>query len=306
MECPESVLHPAVSACIKAKKLNHGIDKFHRCDLKTCKFWNPPFDRTLFVCTTGLHIHRCGNKKTCPLAFDASASGIFACPISGIEMKEQSMTHADVVKVTSKYGTERWCRRYSFTNHKLAKNNKRKSNGAEPHSNKRSKASKVKNDLSCINAAFVSSLLVQIACASPSVPKLVTRTSKLVSQRLSFVALITTMAETMRLYKPTCPCPENYINAIVQHANLIHKYLSPCPSIHTLVATIASLLAGGLEARGVVVYPKLTWFADNMPPLTLYAQVSHLQCRNMSACTRAIKHAIFKDSGIVASLVFRY
>ena len=114
MECPASVNHPAVAACIKAKNIKHGIDKFHRCNLKECKYWNPPFDRTLFVCTTGLHIHRCGNKETCPLAFDCSASGFFSCPISGIEMKEQSMTHSDVFKVTSKYGTERWARQYTF------------------------------------------------------------------------------------------------------------------------------------------------------------------------------------------------
>ena len=262
----------------------------------------------LFVCTTGLHIHKCGNKSTCPLAFDASASGFFSCPISGIEMQEQSMTHSEVVKVTSKYGSERWCRRYTFSNAHIS--NKRKPTTSSSSSSKR-RSKKARNSNrnglsgAQVNAQFVNSMLVQIACASPSTAKLVTRTAKLVGQRLPFVSLITTMADTMRLYKPTRPCPKEYVEAIVRHANTIHKHLSPYPSMHTLVATIASLLSCGLSARGVVVYPKLAWFTDNMPPLTLYAQVSHLQCRNMSACTRAIKHAVFKDSGIVASLVFR-
>ena len=113
------------------------------------------------------------------------------------------------------------------------------------------------------------------------------------------------MAETTRLYKPMQLCPTKIIAAICKHANKLLLCLNPKPSNHVLIATIASLLTSGLSAQGVVIYPKVAWFVDNMPPLTLYAQVEHIQCRNMSACTRAIKQVIFQKNGIVASLVFQ-
>ena len=148
-------------------------------------------------------------------------------------------------------------------------------------------------------------MLYKIACSSPSPQKLIKRTVKLICQKTPFPVLINKLADATRLYKPTKPCPTNIVAAVYVHAQKLQACLCTKPSEYILVATIASLLTFGLDAQGVVIYPKLPWFVENMPPLTLYAQVEHIQCRNMSACTRAIKKATFQQNGIVASLVFQ-
>lgn len=288
MQCPQNPNDRAVLACQKAKNIKHGVDPLHKCNLRECSFWNTSYDRMLFVCKTGLHLHRCSNQ-TCTLAYDTNASGFFVCPVSGIEMKEQSMVHANVVKITSRFGSERWGKRYNY----------------KPTVKSTAKAKKKSPKKQQIHSSFVNSMLCKIARSSPNQDKLIKRVVKLITQKTSFVTLICKMAETTRLYKPMQPCPTNIIAAICKHANKLQLCLNPRPSNHVLIATIASLLTSGLSAQGVVIYPKVPWFVDNMPPLTLYAQVEHIQCRNMSACTRAIKQVIFQKNGIVASLVFQ-
>jgi hypothetical protein len=207
-------------------------------------------------------------------------------------MKEQSMTHSNVVKITSKFGTERWGKRYNYS--PVTK--------APPRTKRLKKHLKSQNQ---ITYAFTATTLRQIACSSPTPQKLTKRTLKLISQKTPFALLIHKMAETMRLYKPTHPCPPSLLAAVAAHASKLKLCLKPTPPDRIIVATLASLLTTGLEAQGVVVYPALPWFATNMPPLTLYAQVENIQCRAMSACTRAIKQSTFQHSGIVASLVFQ-
>lgn len=301
MQCPQSANHPAVVACRTAKGISHGIDRKHVCNLKTCRFW--PFDRTLFVCTTGLHIHRCQNDLTCELAIETGNSGTMTCPISGIEMKEQSMTHENVVKVKSRYGRERWGQRYSYSQKISTRRNASKLQIAN---RKRIQAKTLKQKQALTFApASTAAIILKIAQAASPVDKIVARTTKLANQKTPFVSIIDYITSATSIYKPATPCPK-YIEAnIAQHAARIIDHLTPTPTVHVLIATIASLLATGLEAQGIVIYPKLKWFVANMPPLTMYARVENIQCRNMSACTRAIKAATFKNQGIAASLVFR-
>jgi hypothetical protein len=303
MQCPQSADHPAVAACRAAKSISHGIDRKHICNLKTCRFWNTPFDRKLFVCTTGLHLHRCQNDSTCELAVETGTSGTFTCPISGIEMKEQSMTHDSVVKIKSRYGHERWGSRYSYS---LKVSKARHASKLQiAHRQMKQRQNLKRKQASNFTRAATATLLLKIAQAAPPQNKIIARTLKMVNQSLPFTSIIDYITKATSIYKPTTPCPAHIELSVARHAAAIIDHLTPTPTVYVLIATIASLLATGLEAQGVVVYPKLEWFATNMPPLTMYARVENIQCRNMSACTRAIKAATFRNQGIAASLVFR-
>lgn len=103
-------------------------------------------------------------------------------------------------------------------------------------------------------------MLYKIACSSPSPQKLIKRTVKLICQKTPFPVLINKLADATRLYKPTKPCPTNIVAAVYVHAQKLQACLCTKPSEYILVATIASLLTFGLDAQGVVIYPKIPWF----------------------------------------------
>ena len=94
--------HPAVKAFRRKYNICHGIDTGHTCCLNTCAFSNLP-NTTFYFCRSSLHVHVCSNTG-CLLSKRHDNSGVYTCPLTGIEMKTRDFSQQETVKVNGRGG----------------------------------------------------------------------------------------------------------------------------------------------------------------------------------------------------------
>lgn len=298
MQCP-GLQHPAVRAYQQHQRATGGrqcgVDPAHRCDLGRCRFWQVPRQQ-VYVCTASLHIHACSNRG-CALAIqqhDRSGTGFRVCPLSGIEMSNVDYVAGGPEKVTGRGGV-RWMQSgvqvgstSTRRRRKPANPDKRMQRNFTPHR--------------------VGTLLLAIAHAQKySLPGTVARVLRKTANRCNFAVVMSAVIVASGLPTLSPPPPPQLVDRITSYCRRMlpivlqnGRHISP----NTLVAVVLSLLATGLVANEVEVFAVDAWAAQHAPPLPLYAAVPTLQCRSMSACTRALKAAIFKDGVVVPTYVF--
>jgi hypothetical protein len=94
--------HPTIVEFQAATKTNHGVNAAHCCDIARCQYWGSRRSHA-YVCRASLHIHQC--KRDCSLA-EQTPSGVYICPISGIENAQVYMAYPS--RTTARGGGERF------------------------------------------------------------------------------------------------------------------------------------------------------------------------------------------------------
>jgi hypothetical protein len=290
MQCP-GLQHPAVLAYKRATAAVCGVDPAHRCNLSVCRYWQWP-GKQQYVCKTALHVHACSDRG-CALAVmqhDRSGTGFRACPLSGLEMRAIDYAAPGPSKCVGRGGV-RWLNAGTSLPGNCTK---RRANLPKPKHT--------------VPVGLVVRTLTHIASAQKYSRLGAIR--RLVRKAPTRTAFATLMSQVLQATGSTNPAPappqplvaavHAYCTAMLPRVQQGTKHVSAL----TLIAVVCSLLAQGLEANGVQVFPIDPWAAAHTPPLALYSCVPNLQCRAMSVCTRTLKRAIFANGVVTAAYVF--
>jgi hypothetical protein len=259
----------------------HGIDSNHRCDVEACKYRQLRGTHT-FVCVASLHVHTC--SMACTLA-EANTAGIKTCPISGIQVAAELHAHYPTRETVR--GVQRFVDTCVFRKGSHGRHTRR------VHVNRNNSTRAVRACLDDI-AAHTSSY-------QSRVKKIATAWRPAWSFQASMRQLMAAFADedTSKCVPPTYVC-----TSIAAYVDRVRPHIRPTPSIPTLVAVVYSLLAVGMTSNNVQVFPRVPWVAEHAPELTLYANVPGIQCRAMSAATRALKRSMAKRHAICELFVF--
>lgn len=276
MECPAND-HPLVVLYRRVCKKAIGVDQFHRCVASVCSYWSDG-KHSLFICRTGLHIHRCG-RHACSLAVDLH-DGAYTCPVSGY-------CHGVAYKhYATRDAKDRWVNTCSWV----------------PTRKKRDAVKVVKPAVLHTTAVdgHVQSILrprKRSSCRD--------RMFKDCLHRMTFqatiAAAIASYGDAGSTVHPQMGLLASDISAYIA---VLRRRLSKTYSDITLVAVLLSMLVTGLTVRGVVVFPVVPCVVERAPMPVAYALVPGLQCRAMSHATRAIRGLFLNVPAIPPELVF--
>jgi hypothetical protein len=264
------VRHAVIVEFQAATGNTHGVNASHCCDVTKCKYWG---SRRLhaYVCRASLHIHQC--KRDCSIS-EKTSSGVYVCPISGIENAQVYMAYPS--RVTARGGGERFVNTMTWQ-------------GTGGRFRKQKKKLYVSRCYSTQVASIISDIL-KFTAMQP------VRSSV---RTISFQQVMVKMFSDAAVVKPP---PEDVCVQIAEYVNNVHTSLKPKPSTQILVAVVFSFLAAGLVLNDVCIFPVNGWCAARAPKLTAYALVPGLQCRPMSTATRALKRAVGAGGKHVSSI----
>lgn len=275
--------HPAVVAFRRTHNVAHGVHMRHVCALGTCTFARLQGTH-YFFCSSSLHAHVCADTG-CTLAKEHDGSGLFTCPLTGIEMKCRDYSQQTTIKVVG-HGGARFLQAGANLSSKVA------------HSKRFKKKANVTK--AAVTKVLNAMVVLQHQCQNITD----TVAIKILKRQTSFVAVISQLAVHCALFQPSLPPPPGLTKSILRYASKVYDRLSPLPTPTVFIAVCLSLLQVGFEARGVVIFPCIPWVAQTAPTLTGYARLKNIQCRAMSICTRALKKLVFSSGGICDSCIF--
>jgi len=294
MQCP-GLQHPAVRAFVRHQKATKqrqcGVDPGHRCLLGTCRYWQVPRQQ-IYVCTTSLHLHICSNKG-CALAevqHDRSGTGFSVCPLSGLEMNAREFVAGGPDKVSGRGGV-RWMQ-----------------TGTRLGSTSRRRRSAVPKIHAVISDHTIQHMLLTIAQAQKyTLKNTIARVMRKTPVHCPFSSIMSAIIVATGLSKLAPPPPNHLVRRMSTYCTAMLPVVVTGTrhySVNTLIAVVLSLLACGLTANSVEIFPVEAWPAQYAPPLPLYSAVASLQCRSMSACTRALKKVLFCNGVVLPAYVF--
>ena len=262
--------HPIVVEFHAATKNTHGVDAAHCCDVTRCRYWGSRRSHT-YICRASLHIHRC--RRDCSLS-EKTASGVYICPISGIENAQVYMAYPS--RVTARGGGERFVNTMTWQG----------TGGRIKHQKKKPTISRCYST----QVATIISDILRFTAMQP------------VRSAIRTVPFQQIMFKMFADAAVIMPPPPALCVQIAEYINTVHTSLKPKPSIPILVAVIFSFLTTGLILNNICVIPLNKWCAVRAPKLTAYAQVPGIQCRPMSTATRALKRAVGAGGEHVSSM----
>ena len=274
--------HPALQAFRVQTKTGHGTDIMHRCVLGKCTFRRLR-NSDMYFCTDSLHVHVCSHAG-CRLMEDQGLSGIYTCPLTGIEGKERSYVHHETVKVEG-WGGVRFLKAHHFE----GKRNRGKKQRSQLH----------------VTIPIVSKLVSGMVRENNKKLLSLDGTARtMLKYSKHFADIVLQMATHCELYRTAECAPANLVPSVVAYGKLVYHRIDPPPTPHIFVAVVLSLLQVGLSVHDICVFPLVPWLARYAPPLTGYAALDNVQCRAMSICTRNLKRLLFPDGHVATSFVF--
>jgi len=264
------VHHPVLREFQATTNNTHGVDTSHKCEVARCRYWGSTHFRHTYVCCASLHIHQC--RRDCSLS-EQVTSGVYICPISGIENAQIYVAYA--TRVTARGGGERFVDTMTWSGTGGRSKLKKKLKGFRCQSNQ------------------VATVIFDILRCTAMQP--VRSTIRTVPFQQIMLKMFSDAAAVKRPSSQLCGRIADYINDV-------YHLMKPKSSVPTLVAVVFSFLAEGLILNDVCVIPRDEWCSARAPKLTAYAQVPGIQCRPMSTATRALKRAIGSGGEHVSSV----
>lgn len=315
MECPVAG-SPLEEAARKTCGVMHGVDPQHRCDLKTCKFKmaNARIKENgraarIFVCTSSLHIHRCGVgvcKLPQHLAPSLSESG-WTCPISGIEVQSQDEVFC-LTKSKEHGKADQW------TNTSNSKESQKCRSLASRTAARRASASKRFKRARSMTQSHLETLLLSEASRLLRVQE-AKRAEKLVTSAVLQAGMQFT--DQMRAARQAYPKPllkttldpavlKALAAAIDEFSDRTRPHLDVFKGHAAMVAACCTFLTSGMTSNGVTMFPVLPWLKTLMPHPTDIGKINGFQCRPVSIMCRNIKATMHGRSGQAnARLLFK-
>lgn len=276
--------HPAVKAFRRKHNIRHGVDETHTCCLEACAFSHLP-NTHFYFCRASLHVHVC-SPAGCPLSKRHDNSGVFTCPLTGIEMKARDFVQQETIKVHGRGGM-----RFMQAGIRMSQQTPRRTC-------RRAKQNVVTPS---VVAAVIANMIENKQSSQISTSAAALRILK---RHSSFSAVVQHMAAHCALFTDLPPPPPGLVRQIVAYADRVYTKLVPLPTPTVFTAVCISLLQSGFTARGVVIFPVVAWAKATAPALTSYARLKNVQCRAMSICTRALKSLVFANGVISPVCIF--
>lgn len=277
----------------------HGVNLEHRCDISRCRFVlnQCPLKyggrpARIAVCASSLHIHWCGTN-VCRLAQTQGAEDApWVCPISGLEVTGQAELYCP--QRVRKRGS-----RPDVFSHSL--NTAQRKPAA-----KKCKVAETRRLLSILLTSPDSEALVSAASTRRmrAIPSAVSQAGPAFMDQMI----------AARLASPRFALPHVSEAIIADLALAIDDFiarvkprLGVCKGNASQVAAVVGFLATGVNADGVVIFPKLHWVTSRLPAAADLGKLPGFQCRPVSISARHIKAAVFGSNGKpIATLLFRW
>lgn len=300
LECPAPGSATA-EAARQVACVQHGVDLDHRCDMARCRFVVSPQrlkmggrPARVAVCTTGLHVHWCGTG-VCQLANEEATKtdGPWVCPISKLEVTGQAEVYCPQ-RVRGRGGQPD-----KFV-HTVMPTQRRRA------SQRKSRSSETRRFVHTLLASSEAKTLIEASAARRErmVPSAVARAGR------SFMAQMLAARRTSPRagMPPATPAMLSKLAmAVDAFLAKIRPRLTVCKGNASQVAAVIGFLAAGMNADGVVIFPKLAWVASRLPAAADLGKLPGFQCRPVSISARHIKAAVFGAGGRpISTLLFRW